>query len=120
LLCLQSCWTDLITFAGLRVRRQQQQQQQGDSSQLYQQVMQETSQLDTPLAPASGSAAVGVTAAADGNNVDGGRSRFTLAGQLSLLLSGLAGLSRQLTPQQQQQCCSWLLAVLAVSTPASA
>jgi hypothetical protein len=49
------------------------------------------------------------TAAADDR--DGGRAQFTLARQLSLLLSGLAGLSRQLTPQQQQQCRSWLLQV---------
>jgi hypothetical protein len=103
----------LITFVGVRLQQQQQQQQQQQgmtASQLGQQVWQQPQ--PGPLSAAVRAAAVGhdaETAAADDR--DGGRAQFTLARQLSLLLSGLAGLSRQLTPQQQQQCRSWLLQV---------
>ena len=101
----------LTTFVGVRLQQQQQQQQQGMSaSQLGQQAWQHPQ--SGPLSAAAGAAALGHdagTAAADDR--DGGRARFTLARQLSLLLSGLAGLSWQLTSQQQQQCRSWLLQV---------
>lgn len=100
----------LITFVGVHLQQQQQQQQGMAASQLGQQAWQQPQ--PGPLSAAAGAAALGHntgTAAADGR--DGGRAPFTLARQLSLLLSGLAGLSRQLTPQQQQQCRSWLLQV---------
>jgi hypothetical protein len=104
----------LITFVGVRLQQQQQQQQQEQQGMTASQLGQQAWQQPLPghLSAAAGAAASGHdagTAAADDR--DGGRARFTLARQLSLLLSGLAGLSRQLTPQQQQQCRSWLLQV---------
>jgi hypothetical protein len=108
----------LLVFVALKLQQQQQQQQ--ERSQQKQRETQGKAAAAGESAKASAAAAAAAAGGGGGGGDQGIAQRFTRAKQLSLLLSGLAGLSRQLSPGQQQQCGAWLMQVLGLNTPQAA
>lgn len=111
----------LLVFVGVQLQQELKQQQRQLGKQL-----QDEEEVTAPSGSAAAAAAApnNKQAASASTAVALARQRFTLAKHLSLLLSGLRGLRRQLNPQQQQQhrqhCREWLLTVLDVATPQAA